>query len=75
MPQVASSAAFTARSTRSPPRRVGTTESLKTAQRDAGLIAIAELHSTQMTVGYREVAERRWLHQKRTSAEHGAAVK
>ena len=68
MPQAACSDAVTSQLT-CPPRLAGEVEPLETVRRDTHRIAILELHPTQMTVGYREVAERRRL--RRAAAEAG----
>lgn len=72
MPQVAGSDAVASRSTCPPSRLASAVEPFETARRDTHSIAIRELRPTQMTVGYREVAERRRLRRAAAAAGDGA---
>jgi hypothetical protein len=69
--QFASSSAVASPSPWTPPDLVRAIQSFETAGREKHLIAILELHPTQMTVGYREVAERRRLRQEALAAGDG----
>lgn len=59
-------------STRPPSDLVGAIELSETARPDPQAIAIRELRPTQMTVGYREVADRRWRRRAAIAAGQGA---
>ena len=73
MPQRASSEALAFRSTYPPPRHADAVEPFETVRRDTHPIAIRELHPARMTVGYREVAERRRLRRAAAAAGDGAS--
>ncbi len=72
MRQVAISDTVASRSTGPLRSLAGAIEPFATARRDRHPIGMRELHPTQMTVGYREVAERRRLRRAAAAAGDGA---